>query len=98
MALAARSVTVRASALVGYDGDAPLPCQSADLDCRADDLFLDPTRPEWLSYVWCDDVDPALSDWDATGLGDLEGAARFFGRGYDVGHLEHPVSVPGACR
>lgn len=98
--LESRNVTVEASALVGLDTE-PAACAEGFFECKVDDLFLDEPRPEWLSYVWCDDVDPRLSDWDKTGfanVGEDEASRRFYGVGYDVGHLEAPVSTPGVCR
>ena len=98
--LESADLTAEASALVGLDSE-PSVCADGFFECKVDDLFLDETRPEWLSYVWCDDVDPRLSEWDKTGfanVGDDATSRRYFGWGYDVGHLEHPVSTPGTCR
>lgn len=98
--LGSSALTVRASGLVGFDTE-PAACARAGLECESEDLFVDPTAPEWLSYARCDDVDPRSSDWDKAGFANVGEDAvgrRFFGAGYDVGHLEEPVSTPGACR
>lgn len=97
--LSTSGVTVVASAAVGVDLDESI-CSSEGLTCDPNELFLDPTRPEWLTYSWCDEVAPSVSEWDKIGYSDIDvddGGARYHGLGYDFGHLERVVSVPGRC-
>jgi len=97
--LAKDPIAIESSVIVGYE-DEPEACDAADVECEPSDIFPDsPVAPERLSYQWCDAVDGAVSDRDKTGLGVFASGigARFFGFGYDYGHLEYVQSTPGDC-